>query len=63
MQVVGCGDEKDLGEIIVEIKIMIVESDILLGIKDLKQGGRWIASEIHGHFIDFIKTENRISDD
>jgi len=41
---------------------MIVKGIILFWIKNLQQGRRWIASEIHTHFINFIQAEYRIID-
>ena len=37
VQIIRRGDEKYLGEIVVQIEIVVVEGDILLGIENLEQ--------------------------
>ena len=40
---------------------MIVETVILLGVKNLEQGRCWITTIIHPHFVDFIEKKQRVS--
>ena len=59
---VSGADEHDLGQIEIDLEIMVVERAVLLGIEDLEQRRRRIAAEIHGHLVDFIEQEQRIVD-
>ncbi len=59
-QGVGRCNKKDVRKIVIHIQIMVIEAEVLLGIQNLQQRRRRIASEIHAHFIDFVQTEYRI---
>jgi hypothetical protein len=61
-QIVGGGDEKDLGEIVVDVEIVVVEGDVLLRVEHLEQGGGGIAPKIHRHLVDFVEAEDRVGD-
>ena len=61
VQGVRRGDEKDLGQIVINIQIMIVERLVLLGIEDFKEGGGGIAAIVRTHLVDFVEAEKRIA--
>jgi hypothetical protein len=52
--------KKHLGEIVINIEIMIIEGVILLRIEHFEQGCRGIAAKIDTHLVDFIQAEHRI---
>lgn len=60
MERVGRRYEEDLGKIIVQVQVVIVEGKVLLGIQDFKQGGGWVAPEVHAHLVDFVEAESRV---
>ncbi len=60
MEGIGGGDKHDLGKIVIHINVMIIEGMVLLRIKHFQQRGRWVAAEIHAHFIHFIQQKHRI---
>ena len=39
---------------------MVAEIMVLLGIQHFEHRGRWVTTEIIGHFIDFIEQEHRV---
>ncbi len=55
-------DEHDLGEIVIDIEIMIVERRVLLRIENLQKRRRRIAAEIHAHLVHFIHKNHGIHD-
>ena len=59
-QTVGRRDEKDLGQVIAHVKIVIVKGAVLLGIQHFQQSGRGISPEVRRHLVDFIQTEQGI---
>ena len=60
VQDVGGADEHDLGEIVFDVEIMVREGVIQLGVEDFHERGRRVATEVGGHFVDFVEDENRI---
>ena len=61
-QGVGGRNKQNVGQVVVQIQVMVVEGKVLLGIENLQQRRRRIAPEIHAHFIDFIQAKYRIID-
>ncbi len=61
-QGVGRGDEHDIGKIVIQIQVVIVEGEVLLGVQHLQQRRTGIATEIHAHFVHFIQAENGVVD-
>ena len=57
---VGCRDEENIRQIIVNVKIIIVERCVLLRIKSLKQSRRRIALEVAAELVDLVKHNHRI---
>ena len=54
------GDEHHVGEIVVDLEIVVVEGVVLLGIEHLEQRRRRIAAEIGAHLVDLVEQEQRI---
>ena len=55
-------DEHHVGEIVVDLEVVIVEGVILLGIEHLEQRRRRIAAEIGAHLVDLVEQEQRVDD-
>ena len=60
LQVIRGGDEHDVGQIIVEVQIVVTEGVVLFGIQNFEQGGRGIAAEVSGHLVHFVEQEHRV---
>ena len=54
------GDEHDLGEVVLDVEVVIDEGVVLLRIEHLEQRRRRIAAEVHRHLVDFVEQEDRI---
>src|SRR6516164_8286343 len=52
--------EHDVREIVVDLKIMVVEAVILLGIEHFEQRGGWIAAEVGAHLVYLVEQEQRV---
>jgi hypothetical protein len=59
-QRVGSRDEHHVGEVVVQIEIVIVEVVILLGIEHLEQRRSRIAAKIRAHLVDLVQQEHGI---
>ena len=57
---VGRSDEQNLGQVIIHVKIIVVEVAVLLGVKHLEQGRRRVALEILSHLVDLVKHDDGI---
>ena len=61
-EVVGCGDEKDFRKVIIQLDEVVVESVILLRVKDFEQGSLRVATNVvAAHLVDFVQDENGIA--
>ena len=61
LQGIGGGDEQHLGEVVVDVQVMVVEGAVLFGVQHLKQSGGEIATEIGGHLVHLVEQEDRIA--
>ena len=61
VQGIGGGHEHDLGQIKVDLQVVIVEGVILLGIEHLEQCRGGITSKVHRHLVDLVEQEQRNS--
>ncbi len=59
---VGGTDEHHLGEIVVELKVMIVELVVLLRIEHLEQRRGRVAAVVHAELVDLVEQEQRVLD-
>src|SRR5215475_7536174 len=50
-------DEHDVGEIVVDLEVMVVEGVVLLGIEHFEQRRRRVAAEIRAHLVDLVEQE------
>ena len=57
---VGCGNEHHAGKIERRFQIVIAESVVLRAVEHFKHRARRIAAHIGGHFVDFVKQEDRV---
>src|SRR4051812_36377328 len=57
---VGRGDEHDVGQVVIEIEVVVVEDVVLLGVEDLEQGAGRVAAEVHRHLVDLVEQEHRV---
>ena len=54
------GDEHHVGQIVVDLEIVVVEGVVLLGVEHLEQSRRRIAAEIGAHLVDLVEQEQRV---
>lgn len=57
---VGCGDKKDVAEVVVDFEIVIVEGFVLFGVEDFKECACGVAAEVGRHFVDFIQQNDGV---
>ena len=60
VQAVGRADEHHLGEVEIDLEVMVVERGVLLRVEHLEQRRRRIAAEVHRHLVDFVEQEQRV---
>jgi hypothetical protein len=53
-------NEHHVGEVVIEVEVMIVERFVLLGVEHFEQRGRRITPEITRHLVDFIEEKHGI---
>ena len=53
--------EHHIGQVVVDLQIVIVEVVILLWVQHLKQRRRRVTAHILAHFVDFIEQEQRVT--
>ena len=58
---VGGGDEHHVGQVVLDLDVVVDERVVLLGIEHLEQRRRRIAAEVHAHLVDFVEQEQRIA--
>ena len=60
---VGSGDEEDVGEVVVEVEVVVVEGGVLLGVEDFEKGGRGVAVVAHAlYFVNFVEDKDGVAD-
>ncbi len=57
---VGSGNEHHLGEVVLHLQIVIVESGVLLRIEHFQQSRRGVAAEILAHLVDLVENKHRV---
>ena len=57
---VGGSDEKNVGKVVIYVQIVVVESDILLRIKNFQKGGRRVSLIVCPYFVNLVKDDDRI---
>ena len=60
VQAVRRAHEHHLGQVEIDLQVMIVEGRVLLRIEHFQQRRGRIAAEVHRHLVDFIEQEQRI---
>ena len=59
-QRVGRGHEHHVGQVVVDLQIMVVELGILLRVQHLQQGRGRVAPEVLAHLVDLVEQEQRV---
>ena len=54
------GDEEDLGEIVFDVKVVILEGVVLLGVEDFEEGTGGVAAEVVGHLVDLVEHDDGV---
>ena len=57
---IGSRDEQHLGQVVVDLEIIVVEGGVLFWIEHLQQRCCWIATKILAELIDFVEQNHRI---
>ena len=57
---VGRGDEHHVGQVVVEVEVVVVERVVLLGVEHLEQGRCRVAAEVRRHLVDLVEQEHRV---
>src|SRR5579863_9413308 len=57
---VGGGDEQDLGEVVINVEVVVLEGGVLFGVEDFEQSRGGIAAEVGRHLVHFVKQEDRV---
>ena len=57
---VRSGHEKDVGEVVLQLQIMVRECLVLFRVQNLQEGGAGIAMEIARQFVDLIEQEHGV---
>src|SRR6266545_3858933 len=58
---VGRADEHRLRQVVIEIEIVIVEGEVLLGVEHLEQRRGRISAEVGGHLVHLVEQEDRVA--
>ena len=58
--VVGCCYEEHLGEVVIHIKVVVVEGSVLFWVKCFKKRRRGVSLVIGGHFINLVQHNYRV---
>jgi hypothetical protein len=59
-QRVGGGDEHHVGQVVVEVEVVIVEGAVLLRVEHLEQRRRGVAAEVGRHLVDLVEEEDGV---
>ena len=62
IQGVRRGNEHHVGQVVLDLDVVIDEGRVLLGVEHLQQRRRRVAAKVHSHLVDFVEQEQRISD-
>ena len=62
VQAVRRAHEHHLGQVEIDLEVVVVERRVLLGVQHFEQRRRRVAAEIHRHLVDFVEQEQRIAD-
>ena len=54
------GDEHHVGQVVIELEIMVLEPAVLLRVENLEQRRRRIAAEVLAELVDLIEQEQRV---
>ena len=54
------GDEEDLGQVVLDVEVVVDEHEVLFRIEHFEQRRRGIAAEVHRHLVDFVEHEDRV---
>src|SRR5215469_11268019 len=57
---IGCRYEQDLGEIVFDVEIVVLEGRVLFRIEHFKQGTRRVAAEVRRHLVNFVEHEDGV---
>ena len=60
VQRVRRGHEHHVGQVVVDLQVMVVEGVVLLGVEHLQQRRRRITAEIGTHLVDLVQKEERV---
>ena len=54
------GDEQDIGEVVLQLQIVVREGLVLLRVQHLQEGCTGIAMKIAGQLVDLVEKKNRV---
>ena len=57
---VGCSDEEHFAQVVIHLKVVVVERAVLFGVKHFKQRGSGVSVEIRGHFVYLVKNKDGV---
>ena len=58
---VGRGHEHHVGQVVVDLDVVVGEGVVLLGVEHLQQGRSRVTTEVLAHLVDFVEQEERIA--
>ena len=61
IQRVGRGDEEHLGEVVLQIQIVVHEGVVLFRVQHFQQGRGRVAPEVRGHLVDLVQAEQGVA--
>ena len=61
-QRIGCRDEEDVRQVVVDLEVVIAERPVLLGVEHFEQSGRGIAAIILPQFVDLVEQDHGVYD-
>ena len=60
VDIVGCRDEEYVGQVVIDVQVVIMECCILLWVKRFKKRRRRIAFEITAYLVDLVENDYRV---